>query len=350
MQLMHGIDALLVSTHANIRYLTGFHGASDSEREAFVLVTRKFTHIFSSALYQEEILKLTGSHLAFSTISLDYPLSKRLKTIIRAESIVTVGFEDDDLRFKEYEELKHKLSIPLIPTHNRVTSLRQIKTPEELKYIKQAARLTDECFSTIKNYIIPGVRENHIVWEIEKFIKSRGAELAFAPIVSFGTNSSKPHYINDRNAVLQKRDVALLDFGAKVSGYCSDMTRVLFIGSPQLKMEKTYHGVLDAQEQSLKLLSAGERNGAVLDKSARQTLKRHNLPEYPHSLGHSLGLEIHESPRLTYKKDTILKPGTVVTVEPAVYFPGEFGIRIEDLVVVKENTIEILSQSPKKMA
>lgn len=164
------------------------------------------------------------------------------------------------------------------------------------------------------------------------------------------------HKLSDSCKLTTESSLILLDFGAKVEGYCSDMTRVVFYGQPNQKQKKMYETVLSAQEKALKAVSSSPGleltaflNGAVLDRFAREVIEKESLPVYPHSLGHGVGLEIHEGFRLSYKKDFVLKPGMVFSIEPATYLPGTGGVRIEDLVVLKEDGIEILSKSSKEL-
>jgi len=251
----------------------------------------------------------------------------------------------------------HK-NVMLVPTQGRVEELRMMKREDEIKNIRAAAKLTDQCFKFLLNKMKPGVTEGAIAWEIESFIRTRGAQLAFSPIVAFGKNTSQPHY-QSSDVRLQSSDLILLDFGAKVNGYCSDMTRVVSVGKPKDKWKRAYNAVFDAQHAALEYLHLEgvkahlpgdvRRSGAAVDRIAREVIEKSGFPVYPHSLGHGVGLAIHEAPRLTIKKDQILKPNMVVTVEPGIYVEGSYGIRIEDLVLLKKDGIEILSTSKKEM-
>lgn len=332
--LFDNIDALLITNPTNIRYLTGFVGVD--KRDAYILITAKQTFLFTNSLYREQAKKTKAE---FVEISRENPISKELAKVFTGKKL---GFEETDLTVAELRKLKETLTgVKLIPTQNRIEALRMIKRKDEIENIRLAANITDQCFSYITKRIRPGVTEARLAWEIESFFRKNGAEKAFSPVVAFGTHSSQPHYLASQGGPLRNRDIVLLDFGAKVHGYCADMTRVVFVGKPKPEWIKTYNLVLTANKKAVDLLKNGERDGGVLDKKA-------NIPPYPHSLGHAVGLDIHEAPRLTHKKPEMLKPGMVVTVEPGVYIEGSYGVRLEDLVLLKENSIEVLSKSPKE--
>lgn len=376
-QMISGNDALLITNPTNIRYLTGFVGAAPEEREAYLLIFADQAYLFTNRLYREQakaigllncyIVKLlkTKNQLKIVEISRENPLSEELAKLTSQLGIKTLGFEETDLTVSELTKLKKELNgVKLIPTQGRAEELRMIKRDDEIEYIRKAAKLTDQCFDYILGKLKPGLTEVEIAWEIESYIRIRGAGLAFSPIVAFGSNTSQPHYdpkrsdlLRLKSPTLQNQDIILLDFGAKVNGYCSDMTRVIFIGKPKDEWVRTYEAVLDAQQAALKYLhlegvkahlpGGARRSGAQADRIAKNIIKKSGFPAYPHSLGHGVGLDIHESPRLTIKKDAVLKPGMVVSIEPGIYEEGSYGIRIEDLVFLKKDGVDVFSQTSK---
>ena len=321
--------ALFITNPTNIRYLTGFVGVD--KRDAYLLILGNKKILFTIDLYREQAKQLSNIQIIQST---KYPIE------IKKMGIKTLEFEEADLTVSEYNRLAKLFT--LIPTKNRIEKLRQIKRADEIANIRRAASVTDACFEIILGKLKPGVSESEIAWEIESFFKKQGAERAFSPIVAFGKNSSQPHYGLLQGVPLQSTEHVLLDSGAKVNGYCADMTRVVFLGPPKSEWVKTYETVLTANKEALDMLKNGERNGGVLDEKTKP-------PNCPHSLGHAVGLDIHESPRLTIKKPAMLKAGMVVTIEPGIYIEGAYGIRIEDLVLLKEKGIEILSKSKKDL-
>ncbi len=227
--------------------------------------------------------------------------------------------------------------------------MRIIKNLDEITKLKKAIQITDECFAKILTHLKSGVSESEIAWDIETYFRNNGAQSAFPPIVAFDVNASQPHYASSERYTLNANSLILLDFGAKFNGYCADMTRMAFLGYPNPEIEKAYEALKNAQQKALDLLKAGKRNGAHLDKATRDELAIASYPPYPHSLGHAVGLAIHEAPRLSIRQDEILKPGMVVSVEPGIYVEGKFGMRIEDLVLITDTGIEVLSKSPKNL-
>ena len=268
---------LLVSDPTNIRYLTGFVSAEPQAREAFVLVTPKKTYLFTNSLYLEQ-----AKTLGFPVIpiSRDNPLPQALLSVIpgltRNPSKQNTGsrlkgrddkfqlaFEEANITVSEYNALKKKFT--LVPTRNKIEMQRMIKKENEIASIRLAAKLTDECFSYIKKFIKPGVTEAHLAWKIESYIRTRGGALAFSPIVAFNSHSSQPHYQGSRLSLKEPRGLALknqslvlLDFGARVDGYCGDMTRVVFVGKPKPEWERAYKTVSEAQTRAIEALSKGE--------------------------------------------------------------------------------------------
>lgn len=367
MNIFTNIDALLITNPTNIRYLSGFKGTTDNERGVYLLLTKDRYYLFTDSLYLEQAKHLAKNFLKIQEISAKDPLIKRLNQFVAQLKLKKIGFEENDLKVLEFRKLSKQLKgIRLVPTENRVEKLRMIKSAYEIENIRAAAKLTDECFSMIIKKIKPGVTEKEIAWEIEVFFRTHGAGLAFSPIVAFGKNSSQPHYsfsgpgLARQGLALGKNDIALFDFGARVNGYCADITRIVFVGKPKSEWLRAYNAVLSAQTAAINRLKSrfhvsiheskqAEVSGAALDKIAKKIIQKAGFTPYFHSLGHNVGLDIHEIPRLTAKKDAILKPGMVFSVEPGIYLEGKFGIRIEDLVLLTNYGLEILSQSTKEI-
>ena len=340
-------DPLLVTNPTNIRYLTGFVGVEPAEREAYVLLMDKETYLFTNSLYIEQAKNLPAKLIE---ISRENPISKKLLRITDELDIKKLGFEDTNLTVAELAKLKQTLtSVSLMPTRGRIEEQRMIKRDDEIKNIKLAAKITDQCFAYILKCIRPGVTEGKLAWKIESFCKMKAGDNAFSPIVAFNEHSSMPHYMSRGNSPLRNNSLVLLDFGARVNGYCADMTRTVFLGPPKPEWEHAYNAVLSANEKAIDLLINGERKGATLDAAAKEVIAEENLPPYAHSLGHAVGLDIHEAPRLSVTKDEGLKSGMVFSVEPGIYLEGQYGIRIEDLVLLKGKSIEILSRSQKQI-
>lgn len=352
--MLKDLTALLLTDAYNIYYLTGFIGAAPQEREAYALITHENTYLFTSSLYTEhaKLLENKNQKLQVLEISREMPLSQRLISILGThEKQIKLGFEENNIYFSEYKNLKNKLpTIELIPTQNRIEQLRTIKRADEIEKLKKACLVTDEAFEYILKKLKPEITETDIAWELETFFRKNGATSSFPPIVAFNQNASMPHYFPSSDQKLRPNSLILLDFGAKFEGYHADMTRVVFWGKPSQEIENAYTTLLRAQETAIKLLESGQRSGAILDTQTRQELETNSFPEYPHSLGHGVGLAIHEFPRLSMRVDETLKPGMVFSIEPGIYIPGKFGMRIEDLVYInKQNKIEVLSKSQKAL-
>lgn len=345
-------DALLITDPTNIRYLTGFTGVSPTEREAFVFITREIIYLLTNALYKESASSLDKPGIRWVEIGRDNPVSQELARLCTLHHVSRLGFEDENLTVFEHAKIGEALTdCTLIPCRNNVEAIRVKKNPSEIKHIRSAAKLTDKCFEYILPLIKPGVTESQITSEITDFFGEFGAENAFSPIVAFGKNTAMPHYglSHISKSVCKKNDIILLDFGARVNGYCADMTRMVFLGNPLPEWIHAYEVVLAANLKAIQLLKDGVRNGATLDAAAREIIAESNLPVYPHSLGHAVGLDIHEAPRITVKNEEILTDSMAITIEPGTYLEGSFGIRIEDLLYIHNSTIDILSHSPKTL-
>ena len=290
--LLSNIDALLITNPTNIRYLTGFVGAAPEEREAYVLLTKTKAYLFTNALYLEQAKKTKTTVIE---ISRENWFAKKLAEILTGPGPVKrLGFEENDLTVAEYKKLKTELKgVTLVATQGRVEELRILKREDEIKNIRRAAKLTDQCFDVILSKIKPGVTEGEIAWEIEAFIRARGAQLAFSPIVAFGINSSQPHYQPAESYKLKADSLVLIDFGIKVNGYCSDMTRMVFVGKPKDEWKRAYETVLEAQQAALNYFHLegvkAHLPGGKADLIARDVIEKAGFPAYPHSLGHGAG-------------------------------------------------------------
>lgn len=348
------LDALFITNQYNVSYLTGFAGLSPNEREGFLFLTAKSAHLITFSTYYQ-MYKAGGDGFITHCITMEKRLHNILSSIIDVNNIKKIGFEPDSITVTELETLQKKLKMHFVQTENTVENFRKIKDRQELAAISRAARVTDEAYEHIKGKIKKGVSEKDLALEIEFFIKKNADDVAFSPIVAFDKNSAIPHYIpnNIKPALPAGRHITynnliLLDFGAKLDGYCSDMTRVIFFGAPTNHRVDIYNTVLSAQEKALSVLKP-EIKAQDADHVAREYITQKGYPAYQHGLGHGVGLAIHESPKLRTGITDVLKENMVVTVEPGIYLPGDCGVRIEDLVVLKPDGIEVLSKSTKEI-
>jgi len=219
---------------------------------------------------------------------------------------------------------------------------RRIKLQEEISKIEKACKLTDLAFEYILGKIKAGVSEKEIAKLLRSFFKKFGAKVSFRPIVAFGKNSSEVHH-KTNDSVLKKGDIIMLDFGAKLDGYCSDMTRTFFFGKPTKKQKEIYEVVIAAQQKVIAAIESGERQTSKLHDIANKYIQSSGFPSMPHSLGHGIGKKVHEAPCLSPKSKTILKEGMVFSIEPGIYIEGEGGVRIEDLFVLEKTGLRKLT-------
>ncbi len=333
-----GLDGLIVSNPANISYLTKI-----ISRDSYFLVSKKETMYFTDSRYTEEVnkklkdavtlKKVNGS--VFNLIA-DACLSLKLKRI---------GFEERNLPFAEHNKIKEGLhnKAGLVPTHGLIEGLRQVKDSEELKKTKKGIEITGKAFKFIRNFIKPGKTELEIAAELERFIGYQGATgSSFDIIVGSGPNSSFPHHISTERK-LKENEPVLIDMGVNYLGYRTDLTRVFFLGKISALARKVYDIVLAAQKCAISRIKPAVTI-AEIDTAARQFIAKQGFGAFfGHALGHGVGLEVHEDPHISGKEKSELKPGMVFTIEPAIYLPDQFGIRIEDMVLVTKKGCEVLS-------
>ena len=256
-----------------------------------------------------------------------------------------VGFEEDFVTYAKYKELIRKYKINnLVETENIIEKQRMVKDEEELENIKKACEITDQCFSYLRKFIKPGISEKQIAKEIEDYFNKNADGLAFDTIVASGENSSMPHAV-PTNRKIQSQDIITIDMGCKVNGYCSDMTRTIFVGNISEKMKKVYELVLKNQLQVHNEYKEGA-NTRLLTKMVENDFKLNGF-DLIHSLGHGVGMQIHEPPYINEKSEAILKENMVVTNEPGIYIPGEFGVRIEDTIQITKIGCINLTKSEK---
>lgn len=277
-------------------------------------------------------------------------LIKSLENLTKRLKIKIVHFEEKNLTYLEYRTLKkHVPSINFKPSQNLVEELRIVKDPKEIRWIAQGQRIAEKVFLEVRSHLKVGKTELEVAREIEALAQKYEAEgSSFASIIGFGPNSANPHHQNT-NRKLKKGEVVLIDMGMKYQGYCSDMTRMIFTGKPTSKQKEIYNMVLEAQEKAIQKLHSGIQ-GAKMDKIARDMITKAGYGHtFGHSLGHGIGLEVHENPTLSSASRNTLPENTIVTVEPGIYLPNLFGVRIEDMLLVKQNRAINLTKIPKRI-
>ncbi len=342
-----GLDAVLISQPENCRYLSGFTGSAGylviSAEEA--IIATDFRYFEQSALQSPnfKLVKVQGGGMS-------QWLSKAL-SIVKAKRF---GFEAGHVTFDFYTRLRKMMAelnaaeTPrLMSTQNLVESLRVTKDAEELKQIELAARIADAAMEDVVPTIKLGMTEKQVAWELEKSMREHGADsVSFDTIVASGPNGALPHH-RPRDRAIQKGDPIVIDMGAKVNGYCSDITRTVTVGQPDDTLTKIYDTVLAAQLTAIATVESG-MNGGEADSLARTVIEQANYGEnFGHSLGHGIGLAVHENPRVGPNSNSQLEASMVFTIEPGIYVPGWGGVRIEDMVVLENGKARVITKTPK---
>ena len=343
----NALDALLVSDGYNMRYISGFTGATGylylSGKRKVVLTDSRYT-----LQAQEESESRGFTVLEVNRANGGYP--KVLAGLVREDEVAKLGFEDNAMYYSQVEELKGEMeNCQWIPMGDKLSMFRQVKTPDEIACIAKAEAIGDAAFSYILGELKPGITELEVAAKLEYFVKTHGASgMSFETIVASGLHSAMPH-ARPTGKPLEKGEFVTLDFGCIYEGYCSDMTRTVVIGKANEKQREIYNLVLEAQRAGLETVRAGLPCNQV-DQAARGVIEKAGYGQYfGHGLGHNVGLEIHESPMLSPKDSTILLAGMLESVEPGIYIPGFGGVRIEDLIVITEEGHRNLTSSVKEL-
>ena len=332
------LQGMIVSNPVNIRYLTNI------QAEWILLVTRKENIFLTDSRYIEDVhntLTLFDEIVVYDMRGLSIDDYENFFMFCE-----NVGFEENYVTYAKYKEYMHRFKINnFLETENMIEKQRMIKDEEEIESIQKACKVTDECFEYILGYIKPGMTEKQIAREIDDYYYKNAEGTSFDTIVASGENSSKPHAVpTDRK--IQEKDIITIDMGCKIDGYCSDMTRTIFVGEVLEYVKPVYDLVLKNQEQVLKDM----KDNANTKQIAKMVDNDFRLNNYDliHGLGHGVGLEIHEGPTLSINSENVLKENMVVTDEPGIYIAGQFGVRIEDTVLITKGGCEPLTKSPKK--
>ena len=336
------VDAILVSSWGNITFLTNYSGFSKEERECFLLITKRKQYLITDKRYSQALKKQVPDFEVIDEGASGF-INQKHSNILKNLRIKTLGFESSNLTVAEYLLLKKSVKLK----SRDLSDLRIIKTEKEVENIKKACALGDKTFKFILDKLKTEVSEQKIANEIESFIKEKGAEISFKPIVAFGKNSAIPHHLSDQTK-LRQNQIALLDFGVKINNYCSDMTRTVFFGKATDKYKRIYQTVLKAQSKAIHFIN-GQLPARDIDKTARDYIIKQGFPNIPHSLGHGIGIEVHEAPHLSPNSKDIIKPGIVFSVEPGIYIEGYGGVRIEDLVLVTKKGAELISHANREI-
>ena len=335
------LDAILIASPINRRYVTGFTGTAGA-----VIISKNDARFITDFRYTEQAAEeATGFQIVEHKQLIELEIKEQLKEM----NVKRLGFEKDHVSYSQYENYKKVLEAELVPISGIMEELRLIKSKDELELMKKAAEIADDAFEHIQSFIKPGVKEIDISNELEFFMRKQGAaSSSFDIIVASGFRAALPHGVATEKEI-ESGELVTMDYGALYQGYCSDITRTVAVGEINDELKNIYDIVLEAQIRGVEGIRPGI-SGKEADALTRDYIKEKGYGDYfCHSTGHGLGMEVHEGPSLSFRSDKKLKTGMVVTVEPGIYVPQVGGCRIEDDVIVTEAGNERLTFSSKEL-
>lgn len=335
------ISAFLVTNRYNLRYLTGFSGSAGA-----ALITADAAFLLTDFRYVDQARSQAAE---FDIIQRQGPMEELIAELLSKEHAENLAFEEETVTFKEYLELEALVEQDLLPVSGLVETLREVKDTAEIKTIKKACAIADAAFEHILTCIRPGMTERQIANELDFYMRSMGASgVSFETIVASGERSALPHGVATDKEIAVGEFVTL-DFGCYYDGYVSDITRTIAIGEPSDQLKDIYQIVFDAQQQVMSAARPG-MTGKELDAVARDYITQKGYGEaFGHTTGHGIGLEVHEGPHVSAISDVPLVANNIITNEPGIYLSGIGGVRIEDDLLITENGVESLTQSPKEL-
>lgn len=328
------IKSLLVTKPANVTYVTGFSGD-----DGWVLITDRVVYLLTDNRYTEQagiecpLCNIIERNKSMVDVLAE--LAKKLK-LSRAMTV------ENSVSLAVLEKLKAKVSGRIGTVSGIVEELRSSKDDSEIAAVKKAAQIAAKALRKALKYVRTNITENELAGALDFEIRKAGAKNSFDIIVAFGPNASRPHH-QPASRKLKKNDTVLIDFGVKFKGYCCDITRCFAVGRPEPFYKKVLAAVREAQSAAIKMVRPGVAAKKV-DAAAREVIRKHGLPVYGHGTGHGLGLEVHESPAISPNSKAKLRPGMVLTIEPAVYIPRKLGVRIEDDCLVTKTGCRVLTR------
>ena len=340
-----GLDAVLLTGAANRFYAAGFHTGG---RDGVVLITPTQSYYWTDARYIEAAeacvrgakVELVGAGRGYTVLA---------REALAAHGITRLGFEDGEMTVQEYEAYRKALPCDFVPASELLARLRATKDPEELEAMIGAQRIAERALEQILREIKPGVTEKEVAARLQYLMLHFGAtDLSFPPIVVSGPNGSLPHGVPSERKI-QSGEFVTMDIGCVYRGYCSDMTRTVAVGTPTEEMRRVYETVLAAQEAGIAAARAGV-TGKAVDGAARAVIEAAGYgPYFTHSFGHGVGVSVHERPNASPGYQEVLPAGAVISAEPGIYLPGKLGVRIEDVIIVKEGGCEDITRAPKEL-
>ena len=341
--ILTDVDALLLTAEVSRLYAAGYNVS-----EGVALIGREKAFYFTDSRYMEAAeTNLQG--FAVRQVDREHSYTARINAALEELGAETLGVEEEDLTYGQFLRYEEKLRAELRPCQDKISAFRHVKEEWEVEKMRKAQEIADRTFAELLPVIRPGMTEKELAAELIYGLYRNGADgLSFQPIVVSGPNTSLPHGVpGDRK--LQYGDFVTMDFGCKLDGYCSDMTRTVAIGFVSEEMAKVYDTVLQAQAAGIAATKEGA-TGKEVDAAARAVIDAAGYGAYfGHSYGHGLGLEVHEGPNCSPSNEKTLPAGAVCSAEPGIYLPGKFGVRIEDVVVIASDGCENLTESPKNL-
>lgn len=337
----NGLDGMLIRSREHILYLTGFKGS-----EGTLLVTPKAAFLFTDSRYITYARETVKHALVIELEGKGEAIAERVSDF----GLKRIGFDSRGTSYETYEAWKKRFGeVELIPVGKEIEEIRSVKEKEEVERIRTAVKIAETAFFECLGEIREGQRERDIALELDYRMARRGAQApSFQTIVASGERSALPHaFPSDRR--LRNGDVIVFDFGCIYEDYCSDETFTVCLGKPERIVEEAFLCLKEAKRRALEALGEGVRVKDV-DSVAREFIRERGFGEYfRHGLGHGVGLSVHEPPSITSEGEGVLESHMVFTIEPGIYMPGEFGIRIEDMVVIEGNTVEILTRPKEEL-
>jgi Xaa-Pro aminopeptidase len=336
----HQLDAILVSQPENRRYLSGFSGSA-----GWLIVSAERAVLATDFRYYEQVGRQAPDwELARITTNIETLLPALLADV----GVQRLGFESQHVTVEQMATWSSVVEgVEWAPLKDAVEKIRMVKDADEIEILRRSVALTDDAFGHLVNMLTPGMSEREAAWEIESYMRTHGAsKVAFDLIVAAGPNGALPH-ARPGDHVIQPGEPIVIDIGCVLDGYCSDMTRTICLGEPSARYLEVWDIVLKAQEAAEAGIRAGI-TGVEADALARDLITGAGYGEYfGHGLGHGVGLAVHEGPRASKLYEGRFEAGMTLTVEPGIYLPGEFGVRIEDLVIIRDDGVEVLTKTPK---
>ncbi len=334
------LDAILISQPENRRYMSGFSGSA-----GWLLITAGRALLATDFRYYEQVGREAPG---FELAQIKTKFSDLLPDLFADLGVERLGFESQHVTVDQLDTWRQEVDgVEWVPLKDTVEGIRSIKEEAEIDALRRSVALTDAAFAHLVERIRPGMTEREAAWEIEAYMRGHGAsKVAFDLIVAAGPNGALPH-ARPGDHVIRAGEPIVVDIGCLVEGYCSDMTRTICLGQPSAKYLEVWDLVLQAQEAVEAMVRAGV-SGVEADAAARDLITEAGYGEYfGHGLGHGVGLAVHEGPRASRLSEDTFEAGMTLTIEPGIYLPGEFGVRLEDLVLIGQEGIEILTNTPK---